>query len=86
MCRNGVCEAGSGESCVSCPTDCNGVQGGKGTVFYVSKSTDGGATWAQIKGNGVELSLVKQIVEVHGGPAAAAEAGRLAAEAAAGSR
>jgi hypothetical protein len=24
----------------------NGVQGGKGTVFYVSKSTDGGATWS----------------------------------------
>ena len=25
----------------------NGVQGGKGTVLYVSKSTDGGATWSQ---------------------------------------
>ena len=24
----------------------NGLQGGKGTVFYVSKSTDGGATWS----------------------------------------
>ncbi len=24
----------------------NGVQGGKGTVLYVSKSTDGGATWS----------------------------------------
>ena len=24
----------------------NGVQGGKGTVFYVSKSTNGGATWS----------------------------------------
>jgi hypothetical protein len=24
----------------------NGVQGGKGTVFYVTKSTDGGATWS----------------------------------------
>ena len=24
----------------------NGVQGGKGTVFYVSKSIDGGATWS----------------------------------------
>jgi hypothetical protein len=25
----------------------NGVQGGKGTVLYVSKSTDGGATWSE---------------------------------------
>jgi hypothetical protein len=24
----------------------NGLQGGKGTVFYVSKSTDGGSTWS----------------------------------------
>jgi hypothetical protein len=24
----------------------NGVQGGKGTVFYVTRSTDGGATWS----------------------------------------
>ena len=24
----------------------NGVQGGKGTVLYVAKSTDGGATWS----------------------------------------
>jgi hypothetical protein len=24
----------------------NGLQGGKGTVFYVSKSTDGGTTWS----------------------------------------
>jgi hypothetical protein len=29
MCGDGICQAGNGESCVSCPTDCNGRQGGK---------------------------------------------------------
>jgi hypothetical protein len=29
VCGNGICEAGNGESCVSCPADCNGRQGGK---------------------------------------------------------
>ena len=28
-CGNGVCEAGDGEDCVTCPADCNGVQNGK---------------------------------------------------------
>ena len=29
VCGNGLCEAGDGEDCVSCPDDCNGVQVGK---------------------------------------------------------
>ena len=28
VCGNGVCEAGDGEDCASCPNDCNGVQNG----------------------------------------------------------
>ncbi len=28
-CGNGICEAGDGENCQSCPADCNGRQGGK---------------------------------------------------------
>jgi len=28
-CGNGVCEAGNGEDCLSCASDCNGAQGGK---------------------------------------------------------
>jgi hypothetical protein len=28
-CGNGVCEAGDGENCASCPDDCNGVQNGQ---------------------------------------------------------
>ena len=27
-CGNGICEAGNGENCVSCPSDCNGIQNG----------------------------------------------------------
>jgi hypothetical protein len=29
VCGDGVCQAGNGETCISCPTDCNGRQGGK---------------------------------------------------------
>lgn len=33
-CGNGVCETADGESCLSCPQDCNGVQGGKPSNRY----------------------------------------------------
>ncbi len=33
-CGNGICEAGNGEDCLSCPSDCNGVQGGKTSSRY----------------------------------------------------
>ncbi|HJQ82505.1 MAG TPA: MopE-related protein, partial [Candidatus Binatia bacterium] len=29
VCGDGICQAGNGESCVSCPADCNGQQSGK---------------------------------------------------------
>jgi hypothetical protein len=34
VCGNGVCEAGNGEDCVTCPADCAGVQNGKPSARY----------------------------------------------------
>jgi hypothetical protein len=34
FCGNGVCNAGDGEDCVSCPQDCNGVQDGKPSARF----------------------------------------------------
>jgi len=41
MCGNGICEAGNGEDCVSCPADCNGVQTGKPSGRYCCGDGDG---------------------------------------------
>jgi hypothetical protein len=41
VCGNGVCEAGDGEDCVSCPTDCRGVQSGKPANRYCCGDGDG---------------------------------------------
>jgi hypothetical protein len=40
-CGNGLCEAGDGEDCVSCPGDCNGVQGGKPSGRFCCGDGDG---------------------------------------------
>jgi len=41
VCGNGICEAGNGEDCVSCPDDCNGVQGGKPSKRFCCGDGDG---------------------------------------------
>jgi hypothetical protein len=41
VCGNGICEAGNGEDCVSCPADCNGVQTGKPSGRYCCGDGDG---------------------------------------------
>ncbi|MCH7870986.1 MAG: S8 family serine peptidase [Planctomycetes bacterium] len=40
-CGNGVCEAGDGEDCVSCPDDCNGKQNGKPSGRFCCGDGDG---------------------------------------------
>jgi serine protease AprX len=40
-CGNGVCEAGDGEDCLSCPQDCNGKQTGKPKGRYCCGDGDG---------------------------------------------
>jgi hypothetical protein len=34
VCGDGICQVGNGESCVSCPADCAGQQGGKPSSRY----------------------------------------------------
>jgi len=41
VCGNGVCEAGDGEDCVSCPDDCNGKQNGKPSGRFCCGDGDG---------------------------------------------
>jgi len=42
-CGNNVCEPGGGEDCLSCPDDCNGVQGGNPGNRYCCGDGDGDA-------------------------------------------
>lgn len=41
VCGNGLCEAGDGEDCVSCPDDCNGKQNGRPTNRFCCGDGDG---------------------------------------------
>lgn len=40
-CGNMICEAGDGEDCVSCPSDCNGIQNGNPSNRYCCGDGDG---------------------------------------------